>query len=265
MDSIAATWSSVYRTIVEGLGRAPHPRSPFAPRSPVVAVPVHQIVCGVRHLVEQRVDAFRPIPLEHQVDVQRDLDHIALILSPARQHVAERRVHSTAQAYRHIDGQDFTESRLVEIPINGPEIASLARRGTAVCHTPFSARRRAQARLVLGARLFHRSLKFRPFMNASTSGPGVRCRDATLSRNHRKGVEQLGRRATVGDVHVKRRASLRQRPNRASVPAKRYPTKLECAAAAELVQKLLGCEGAHGGSKVRSQRVIELETKPAKR
>jgi hypothetical protein len=44
----------------------------------------------MRHFVEKGVDAFRPIRLEHQIDVQCDLDDIPSALPTTRQHMAER-------------------------------------------------------------------------------------------------------------------------------------------------------------------------------
>jgi len=50
----------------------------------VVAIPVHEIVRGMRHFVEKRVDPLCPILPEHQVDVQRDLHHIPVSLLTTR-------------------------------------------------------------------------------------------------------------------------------------------------------------------------------------
>ena len=238
----------MHRPIVQCLGHTPHPRRPLLPRPPVVAIPVHQVVRGVRHLVEKRVDTFHPIPFEHQIDVQRDLDHIACALSPTRQHMAQRRLHSTAQAYRDVGRQNPAEARLVEIAIDGPEIVSLVGSRTAVCSAPFSARGCTQARLMFRTRLFDRALKLRPFMNPSVGGPGLRCADTSLGGDHRKRIEQLRRRTTICNVHVERRTSLRQRPDRASVSPKRYTMQLQGAATAELVQKLGRCERVHASS-----------------
>ena len=107
------------------------------------------------------------------------------------------------------------------------------------------ASRRAQARLVLAARLLHRTLKLRPFMNPAPGGLTLRRGDAALRCDHSKRVEKRGRRTAVSVVQVKRFPLLCQRPNRAAVIAKRHSTQMEGAAPAELVQKLVSCERAH--------------------
>jgi hypothetical protein len=88
----------------------------------------------MRHFVEKRVDAFRPIRLEHQVDVQRDLDHKSSTFPSTRQHVAQRRLHSTAQAYRDVGRKNPTEACMVEIVIDRPDVTSLVGCRTAVSH-----------------------------------------------------------------------------------------------------------------------------------
>jgi len=85
-----------------------------------------QIVRGVGHFVEERIDSLRSVAFQHQVDVHCDLDDVAVPMRIfAREHVAESRLHASAESHRHVSGQTTTEACRVEVSVQGPDVGAL--------------------------------------------------------------------------------------------------------------------------------------------
>jgi hypothetical protein len=72
---------------------------------------------GTRHLVDHGVDPGPPIPFQHEIHVQGDLDDVADALAEARQHVTDPSLHPVTQADRDVGWKPPTEAVAVQNPI----------------------------------------------------------------------------------------------------------------------------------------------------
>jgi hypothetical protein len=126
------------------------------PPLPTVAVPEStskEPVGGVGHLMDEGIDPLPPIPLEHEIYIQGELDHIPpppCVVSG--DHLPDPRSHPIAQANRDVRGKTPIEAGSVQVGIETLQIdfllgSSTARSGTMRALAPSRRGRPAEAML----------------------------------------------------------------------------------------------------------------------
>ena len=168
-----------------------------------------EIVGGMGHFVEERVDTLGTVALEHQIDVQGDLGHVAdTVLSLPRSHVAQGGRHPSTQPKGDVPGEAVAEAGGVEVVEERVQVAALCFGATAMAFLVTV----SSPTGVSGPRLPHRLPQWRPLAKSPGRSPGSLRGDPPFTNEQREGIEQGVGRAAVGGVHVQRPTATRQRP-----------------------------------------------------
>lgn len=214
---------------------------------------VEEPLGGVRHLMNQGVDSLAAVPLEHQVDIKRDLDHCASTGTISRDHLSDPRLHPVAQANWHLARKPPVEPSPVQVPIESPQIEALLRRRTtrtdAIRRVPSSTRRctptwrPSEAVFATHATQLEREPFPAPHLRrrCTVRGRSLPC----LPGDHGEVVHDLQRSRSIGDVEVEHRAPLGKGPDGATICAEANPPQAPSASSEEESEYLIFASCRH--------------------